>query len=205
MKGWLVDKFGGLLTWISNAAKFIGDKYKALKNTLGFGGGPEAANDNPAPPKLAPTPDVPRPKRTVDLEKPGKEKKAHEKKGRDTKYDAENREQLRAQIDLEAARLRGDRETEQVLQDKLDLSKQIEAYQRTGLTLDQARAAASRDMKDLAAARAVQSGMRRPSVPSVRPIGASRRRHDISRPPRASCTIASPTIRRGLSIVRIDP
>ncbi|VVT20278.1 Phage tail tape measure protein [Sphingomonas aurantiaca] len=157
VKGWLVDKFGGLLTWISGAAKYIGDKFKALKNTLGFGGGPEAANDNPAPPKLAPTPDVPRPKRTVDFEKPGKDKKSHEKKGRDTKYDAENREQLRAQIDLEAARLRGDREAEQILQDKLDLSKQIEAYQRTGLTLDQARISAARDMKDLAAARAAQS------------------------------------------------
>jgi len=158
VKGWLVDKFGGLLTWISNAAKFIGDKFVALKNTLGFGGGPAAANDNPAPPKLAPTPDVPRPKRTVDLEKPSPAKKSgggH--KGRDLKYDAENREQLRAQIELEAARLRGDREAEKALQDKLDLSKQSEAYQRTGLTLDQARAAAGRDMTDLAAARATQA------------------------------------------------
>ena len=58
---------------------------------------------------------------------------------------------------LRAARLRGDLEAEQTIQDRLDLSKQIEAYQRTGLSLDQARTAAQRDMAALAAARAVSS------------------------------------------------
>jgi TP901 family phage tail tape measure protein len=153
VKGWLVDKFGGLLTWIGNAAKWIGDKYAALKKNLGFGDSAETKDAPPPPAGPKAPPVAPGPKRSVSFDKPEKPKK--DRKGRDTSHDDENREQLRDQIELEAARLRGDREAEQAIQDRLDLSKQIEAYQRTGLTIDKARAAAQRDMKDLAAARAV--------------------------------------------------
>lgn len=156
VKGWLVDKFGKLLEWIGSAAKWIGDKYAALKKNLGFGDS-EKSKDAPAPPPApAPKPaPASGPKRSVDFEKPAKAKKTP--KGRNTTYDAGNREQLRDQVELEAARLRGDREAEQAIIDRLDLSKQVEAYQRTGLSLDRARAAAQRDMNDLAAARAVQT------------------------------------------------
>ncbi len=156
VKGWLVDKFGKLLEWIGSAAKWIGDKYAALKKNLGFGDS-ENSKDAPAPPAAPAPKSVPSSgtKRAVDFEKPAKAKKAP--KGRNTTYDAGNREQLRDQVELEAARLRGDREAEQAIIDRLDLSKQIEAYQRTGLGLDQARAVAQRDMADLAAARAVQA------------------------------------------------
>lgn len=151
VKGWLVDKFGVLMGWIGNAAKWIGDKYAALKERLGLGGS-GGADNSPAPPKpqeVAP----PKPvtgTRVVDFTPP---KKTRTKKGRDTKYDGENRDQLRAQAELDAARARGDKEAEQRIQDQLALSKQVEAYQRTGLTLDQARAAAQRDMALIQAAR----------------------------------------------------
>lgn len=155
VKGWLVDKFGALLSWIGNAVKWIGDKYQAMKKNLGFG---EAAPTAAAPPPPA-APKAPPAssgaKRSVDFDKPKKEKKG--RKGRNTAYDADNREQLADQVALEAARLRGDREAEKAIQDRLDLSKQIEAYQRTGLGLDQARTAAQRDMATLAAARASQA------------------------------------------------
>lgn len=73
--------------------------------------------------------------------------------GRDTAYDAANRQQLQDDLELEAARLRGDIEAERAIQRRLDLSRQIEAYQRTGLSLAQATAAANRDMAVLDAAR----------------------------------------------------
>ncbi|NJR80459.1 phage tail tape measure protein [Sphingomonas corticis] len=68
-------------------------------------------------------------------------------------YAAENREQLQLQADLDTARARGDRAAEKALQDRMALSQQIEAYQRTGLSLDQARVAAQRDMSAIATAR----------------------------------------------------
>jgi TP901 family phage tail tape measure protein len=154
VKGWLVDKFGGLMTWIGNAAKWIGDKYAALKERLGLGA--SAAGDSseaPAAPKPVVAPPTPAGTRNVSFEQPKAAKKVREKKGRNTEYDGQNREQLREQIALEAARLRGDHAAVRLIQDRLDMSRQIEAYQRTGLTLDQARAAAQRDMKEIAAAR----------------------------------------------------
>lgn len=155
VKGWLVDKFGKVMEWIGSAAKWIGDEFQAMKKNLGLGGATprQAAPRPPAAPKAPPASS--QAKRSVDFEKPKKEKK--ERKGRNTAYDADNREQLADQVALEAARLRGDREAEQAIQDRLDLSKQIEAYQRTGLSIDQARTAAQRDMTILAAARATQA------------------------------------------------
>jgi hypothetical protein len=150
VKGWLVDKFGALVDWIGNAAKFIGDKYAALKARLGLGDTPEAGGAE-KPPALAPTP-----KRAADAEEPKKKKretKKREPKARDPAEDARDREQLKLQTDLEAARLRGDYETERSIQKQLDFTRQIEAYQRTGMTLAVARAAAERDMGDLQAAR----------------------------------------------------
>lgn len=153
VKGWLVEKFGGLMTWIGNAAKWIGDKYAALKERLGLGG---SANDNapPAPAKPADTapPVAAAPKQSVSFDD-GDEKKGRKKKGRDTTYDAANRQQLQDDLELEAARLRGDLEAERAIRNRLELSKQIEAYQRTGLSLEQATAAAQRDMAFLEAAR----------------------------------------------------
>lgn len=151
VKAWLVDRFGVLMTWIGNAATWIGDKYAALKERLGLGGStPEQGGNAPAAPQPAVAPPASGGGRTVSFDAP-----ARQPKGRNTKYDGENREQLALQAELEAARLKGDRETEQRLQDRLALSKQIEAYQRTGLTLDQAKIAASRDMNMLQAARGV--------------------------------------------------
>lgn len=152
VKSWLVDKFGGIASWIASTAKWIGDQYAGLKHRLGFG---DAA---PAPAPGAPPAAKPEPPRTgggtrtVDLTPP----KASRKKragGRSHEYDADNREQLRIQAELEAARARGDKEAEKRIQDQLALSKQVEAYRRTGLTLDQARVAAQRDMTVLEKAR----------------------------------------------------
>lgn len=152
VKAWLVDKFGGLMTWIGNAAKWIGDKYAAMKERLGFGA---AAPDNapPLPEKPKETAPPPKPKQSVDFgdEKTKKTKKGS--KGRDTSHDQENRDQLEFQVQIDAARLRGDLAAEEALRRKMDLSKQIEAYQRTGLSLAAATAAATRDMAMLDAAR----------------------------------------------------
>lgn len=152
VKAWLVDKFGGIMAWVGNAAKWIGDKFSAMKERLGFGPAKaDSAPAAPAAPKAVSTPE-PRGTRVVDFDTP---KKTHTPKGRSTKYDGENRDQLRIQAELEAARARGDKEAEQRIQDQLALSKQVEAYQRTGLTLDQARVAAKRDMATIEAGRAV--------------------------------------------------
>lgn len=154
VKGWLVDKFGGLMTWIGNAAKWIGDKYSALKERLGLGA---AANDNapppPAKPEVATATSGPAPKRSVNFDGEGSGGSKKTPKGRNTAYDGANRQQLADDIALEAARLRGDREAEQAIRNRLDLSKQIEAYQRTGLSLEAATAAAKKDMAALEAAR----------------------------------------------------
>lgn len=151
VKGWLVDKFGAVMDWIGGAVKWITDRYGEIKKNLGLG----VATTTPAQPKPAAPPAAPAapagPKRSVDLEEPKKERK---KKGRNTTYDAANREELKLQAELEAARLRGDRETEQRIQDRLDMEKQVEAYQRTGLTLDQAKVAAARDLALIQQARA---------------------------------------------------
>lgn len=153
VKGWLVDKFGGLMAWVASAAKWIGDKYAALKERLGFGGS-QAANDNapvPAAPKIAAPAPSASGTREVDFEKPKKERK---KKGRNTQFDGANREQLALAAELDAARERGDKEAAKRIQDRLDLERQVEAYQRTGLTLEQARVAANRDMALIQSARA---------------------------------------------------
>ncbi|WP_159981919.1 MULTISPECIES: phage tail tape measure protein [unclassified Novosphingobium] len=150
VKAWLVDKFGTLMTWIGKAATWIGDKWGALQERLGLG---KAGNDNtgaaPGKPEAGADP-APAAKKTVNFDE---EKKKRTKKGRDTTYDAGNRQQLQDDLELEAARLRGDIEAERAIRNRLDLSKQIEAYQRTGLSLEQATAAAKRDMATLEAAR----------------------------------------------------
>lgn len=154
VKGWLVDKFGGLMTWIGNAAKWIGDKYSALKERLGLGA---AANDNtpaaPAKPKETAAPTSATPKRSIDFDDDDSAKKKKAPKGRNTAYDGANRQQLADDVALEAARLRGDRDAERAIRDRLELSKQIEAYQRTGLSLEAATAAAKKDMATLEEAR----------------------------------------------------
>lgn len=92
---------------------------------------------------------------TIDLADPEKMKKTP--KGRNTTYDGDNREQLKLQAELEAARLRNDQATVRALEDRLDRSRQIEAYQRTGLSLAEATKNAERDLKLIDDARAVQS------------------------------------------------
>jgi len=150
VKGWLVDKFGWLLDWIKGAAKFIADTYGAMKETLGLGAAtPTKEPQAPSAPKPVV---VDSPKRTVDLEKPKKEKK-----GRNTKYDAANRAELEMQAQLQAARLRGDEDLVRSIEARLALEKQIEAYQRTGMSLVDATAAANRDIKLITDARAVQT------------------------------------------------
>lgn len=155
MKGWLVDKFGGLMTWIGNAAKWIGDKYGALKERLGLGGvAADATPTAPAKPKPVAAPPADRGTRVVNFDEGKSRKGRGAAKGRDATYDTGNRDQLRIDAELDAARARGDKEAEQRIQDRLALSKQIEAYQRTGLSLDKARAAAERDMATIQAGRA---------------------------------------------------
>jgi TP901 family phage tail tape measure protein len=152
VKAWLVDKFGGLMTWIGNAAKWIGDKYAAMKERLGFGAAaPDKAPPLPEKPKETAPP--PKPKQSVDFGDDKEKKKKKGPKGRDTAHDQENRDQLEFQVQIDAARLRGDLAAEEALRRKMDLSKQIEAYQRTGLSLLAATAAATRDMATLDAAR----------------------------------------------------
>lgn len=155
VKGWLVDKFGTLLGWIGTAAKYISDRFGEVKKALGFGG-TQAAPPPPVPavPKAPAVTPVPK---SNYMPSDDDDKKTRTKKGRDTSHDELNREELELQAQLAAARARGDGETERRIQDQLDLTKQIEAYQRTGLGLTEARNRAERDMKDLQAARAEKS------------------------------------------------
>ena len=160
VKGWLFDKFGAIMAWVGNAAKWIGDRYAALKQKLGLGQA-AAANDNAALP-VAPKVDAPTTGTTgtrdvnFDKPKPNRSGTRHAK-GRNTTFDATNRDQLALAAELDAARERGDREAVKRIQDRLDLERQVEAYQRTGLTLDQARVAANRDMATIQAGRAASA------------------------------------------------
>lgn len=151
VKAWLVDKFGGILKWVGDQAKWIGDQYAGLKKRLGLGDSPAGGGSAPpAKPKEPPAPKAEMPKQSVSFDDA---KTKRTKKGRDTKFDAANRQQLQDDLELDAARLRGDLDAERAIRDRLELSKQIEAYQRTGLTLEQATTAAKRDMATLEAAR----------------------------------------------------
>lgn len=157
VKAWLVDAFGGIMSFVSGAVKWIVDQYGKVKKFLGLG---EAASAPAAPPPAKPAPaTAPKatgPKRSVDFDDddgPKKKKGGAGRKGRDTSHDQQNRDQLEFQVQLDAARLRGDVEAEAALRRKMELSRQVEAYQRTGLTLAAATAAATRDMATLDAAR----------------------------------------------------
>lgn len=157
VKAWLVDAFGGIMTFVSGAVKWIVDQYGKVKKFLGLGEAAAApAAPQPAKP-VEPAKPKPGPKRSVsfddDDDAGSKKKKRTGGKGRDTSHDAQNREHLQFQTEIEAARLRGDIEAEEALRRKMDLSRQIEAYQRTGLSLAAATAAAQRDMATLDAAR----------------------------------------------------
>jgi TP901 family phage tail tape measure protein len=157
VRAWLVEKFGGILDWIGRAAKWVGDKYQAMKERLGLGGAASA----PEPPKPDEPPKDPPVKAPATLRSVSfddeDEKKKRARKGRDTTYDADNREQLKLQAELEAARLRNDQAAVRALEDRIDRSRQIEAYQRTGLSLAEATKSAERDLKLIEDARAVQS------------------------------------------------
>lgn len=157
VKAWLVDAFGGIMSFVSGAVKWIVDQYGKVKKYLGLGEASSApAAPQPAKPPAAAAP-APGPKRSVDFDDDDGPKKKKGGggggKGRDTSHDQQNRDQLEFQVQLEAARLRGDVEAEAALRRKMDLSRQIEAYQRTGLSLAAATAAATRDMATLDAAR----------------------------------------------------
>lgn len=153
VKGWLVDKFGSLMEWVGKQAKWIGDEYAGLKKRLGLGDSPQGGTGTPPPkPKETPPPKTEEPKKSVSFDD-DKSSKKRTPKGRNNQYDAANRQQLKDDLELEAARLRGDTEAERAIRNRLDLSKQIEAYQRTGLSLEQATTAAKRDMATLEAAR----------------------------------------------------
>lgn len=157
VKAWLVDAFGGIMSFVSGAVKWIVDQYGKVKKYLGLGEASSApAAPQPAKPPAAAAP-APGPKRSVDFDDDDGPKKkkggSGGGKGRDTSHDQQNRDQLEFQVQLEAARLRGDVEAEAALRRKMDLSRQIEAYQRTGLSLAAATAAATRDMATLDAAR----------------------------------------------------
>lgn len=156
VKAWLVDAFGGIMSYVSGAVTWIVNQYGKVKKLLGLGDGAPAPAA--APPKKAEEPKAAPagPKHSVDFEGAGPKKKtggSGKAKGRDTSHDQENRDQLQFQIEMNAARLRGDVEAEQALRRRMDLSRQIEAYQRTGMTLAAATAAAQRDMATLEAAR----------------------------------------------------
>lgn len=154
VKAWLVDAFGGIMSYVGGAVKWIVDQYGKVKKYLGLGEATAAPAAPPQPkPADAPKP-KPQPKRSVSFDDDDDtKKKKRPRKGRDTSHDAQNREQLAFQTEIEAARLRGDIEAEAALRRKMDLSKQIEAYQRTGLSLAAATAAAQRDMATLEEAR----------------------------------------------------
>lgn len=157
VKAWLVDAFGGIMSFVSGAVKWIVDQYGKVKKFLGLGEATSApAAPPPAKPAPATAPPASAPKRTVDFDDEGGGKKkagGAGRKGRDTSHDQQNRDQLEFQVQMDAARLRGDVEAEAALRRKMELSRQIEAYQRTGLSLAAATAAATRDMATLEAAR----------------------------------------------------
>lgn len=157
VKAWLVDNFGGILAWVGKAAAWIVDRYNSIKKALGLG---VSANISSAEvPKVAAPVAAPSSatKRSVSFDDGNAGKKKSGSRGRDTTYDSANRDELKLQAELEAARLRNDQETVRAIERRLDLQRQIEAYQRTGLSLADATKAAERDMNLITAARETQT------------------------------------------------
>ncbi|RSU21200.1 phage tail tape measure protein [Sphingomonas koreensis] len=165
VKAWLVDRFGWIVDWVKSAARAIGAEYQALKEKLGFGKATATAEVKVEAPKEPSWVD----KLKRDFTMPGKPKKAGgggggrsssgAGSGKSAAELAADREELRIRTQIEAARERGDHATAQRLQDQLELQRQIEAYQRTGLSLTAARAAAEADYELILAAR--RDGMKR--------------------------------------------
>lgn len=67
---------------------------------------------------------------------------------------ARRREELRLEVEIQAAEDRGDTMQAQGLRDQLDLQRRIKDYESAGLKTDAARVAAAADLKTLAASRA---------------------------------------------------
>lgn len=80
-----------------------------------------------------------------------KEKKSH---GPSAEELARRREEIRLEVEIQAAEDLGDTARAQGLRDQLDLQKRIKDYEQAGLKTEAARAAAAADMKTLVAARA---------------------------------------------------
>ncbi|MEP9401856.1 phage tail tape measure protein [Sphingomonas sp. VNH70] len=158
VRQWLVDRFSTVIDWVKGAVKEVVGWYEWMAARIGLD---KVLAPAPAP-VSNPKPDAPKapppvPPRTLPPEegKKKKEKKERAKKERDPAEDAADRARLATQAEIEAARLRGDRDAEEALKRKLDLEQQIDAYKRTGLSLAAATAAATRDMAALDAAWAI--------------------------------------------------
>ncbi len=151
IKNWLVDHLGPVGDWIASWAGNVVARFNETKKALGLGG--VVVPNGPAAPKAPVAP--PRPSGKVtnnympksDDGKDGKEKKDSH---------GITAEELALQKEIEAATLRGDVAHARALQDALDLSKQIRAYEKTGLSNTEATARATRDMNAITAARASQ-------------------------------------------------
>ncbi len=158
VKAWLVDAFGNVIKGVRAGVKGIVELYQWMAKAIGLDvaiAAPKVEAAKPA--ERATTTAAPVAPRTLapDAPKERKPRKERQGKERDPAEDAADRARMLAQIELEAARLRDDREAEEALKRKLDLEQQIDAYKRTGLSLAAATAAATRDMAALDAARRV--------------------------------------------------
>ncbi|KQN37005.1 phage tail protein [Sphingomonas sp. Leaf407] len=158
VKAWLVDALGGVVKWVRGAVAEIVGMFQWMSKAIGLDVviAPKAPEVK-APPKAEAAKPAPVAPRTLAPEegKKKKEKKERKKKERDPAEDAADRARMATQLEIEAARLRGDREAEAALKRKLDLEQQIDAYKRTGLSLAAATAAATKDMAILDEARRI--------------------------------------------------
>ncbi|WP_230769534.1 phage tail tape measure protein [Sphingomonas sp. Leaf4] len=158
VRAWLVDRFGGVIDFVRGMVREVVGLYQWMAKAIGVDvalAPPTPKVEQTPPPKDTKPAPVARTALAPEEGKKKKEKKERKKKERDPVEDAADRARLATQNEIEAARLRVDRDAEAALKRKLDLEQQIDAYKRTGLSVAAATAAATRDMAALDEARKI--------------------------------------------------
>lgn len=147
VKTWISDRLGPLIERAVSWINILKAAFSGIVQAAQTGGGARPAPPPAPPPPAPPPPGAPPP----DLSGGGSSKKP---KGKTEAELAAQRELLRLQAELAAAKAKGDADEVRRLEDIIDRRARIKAYESAGLANAAAQVAADRDRALLAAARA---------------------------------------------------
>lgn len=149
VKAWIVDRLGPM---IQTAIDWV-NALKAAFNTA-VQAAQTGGSERRAPPPPAPPPPAPPSQRREPPPDPAASGSGKKPTGKTEAELAAQRELLRLQAELAAAKARGDSDEVRRLEDIIDRRSRIKAYESAGLTNAAAQVAADRDRGFLAVARA---------------------------------------------------